>query len=78
MCMQAAKQLKEFANTFHLSIDSACSSSTGYLTSRPASRGWIREASTYLQAARQLEAFTKTPGKTAQEANKADNSDNNM
>ena len=35
----------------------------GYFTSRPASKGWIREATAYLQAARQLEVFTKPQGK---------------
>ena len=30
----------------------------GYFTSRATSKGWIREATAYLQAARQLEVFT--------------------
>lgn len=41
----------------------------GYFTSRPASKGWIREASAYLQAARQLEVFTKTLAKAPSKAN---------
>lgn len=30
---------------------------SGYFTSRPTSKGYIRHATSYLQAARQLEAF---------------------
>ena len=30
----------------------------GYFTSRATSKGWIREATSYLQAARQLEVLT--------------------
>lgn len=33
----------------------------GYFTSRPASKGYIRSATSYLQAARQLEAFMGLP-----------------
>lgn len=36
---------------------------TGYFTSRPASKGYIRAATSYLQGARQLEAFIGLPGK---------------
>ena len=32
--------------------------SAGYFTSRATSKGWIREATAYLQAARQLEVLT--------------------
>jgi len=31
----------------------------GYFTSRATSKGWIREATSYLQAARQLEVLTQ-------------------
>ena len=33
----------------------------GYFTSRPASKGYIRSATSYLQAARQLESFMGLP-----------------
>ena len=33
----------------------------GYFTSRPASKAYIRSATAYLQAARQLEAFMGLP-----------------
>ncbi|KAL4419672.1 hypothetical protein ABPG75_006770 [Micractinium tetrahymenae] len=36
---------------------------TGYFTSRPASKGYIRAATSYLQAARQLEAFIGLPSR---------------
>ena len=31
---------------------------TGYFTSRPASKGWIRDATAFLQASRQLEVLS--------------------
>lgn len=36
-------------------------SCAGYFTSRPTSKGYIRSATSYLQAARQLEAFMGLP-----------------
>lgn len=35
-----------------------CGTTAGYFTSRATSKGWIREATAYLQAARQLEVLT--------------------
>ena len=37
---------------------------TGYFTSRPTSKGYIRAGTSYLQAARQLELLTGYQGKT--------------
>ncbi|DBB01101.1 hypothetical protein WJX77_006941 [Trebouxia sp. C0004] len=42
---------------------------TGYFTSRATSKGWIREATAYLQAARQLEVLTQPQHSSAKSPN---------
>jgi hypothetical protein len=58
--MQDGKRLCRF-----LPHCNCCLLPAGYFTSRPASKGFIRSATSFLQAARQLEAFMGLPGKEA-------------
>lgn len=50
------------ADDFFPYADTPHSYWTGYFTSRPTSKGFIKQATSYLQAARQLEAFVGLSG----------------